>query len=61
MIGDTVGDIRAGKEAGVRTAAVTWGYQQRDLLSKEVPDRLLDQPKELLALVCGQGRFFSSA
>jgi phosphoglycolate phosphatase len=52
MIGDTVGDIRAGKEAGVRTAAVTWGYQQRDLLSKELPDCLLDQPTELLAIVC---------
>jgi phosphoglycolate phosphatase-like HAD superfamily hydrolase len=51
MIGDTVGDIRAGKEAGVRTAAVTWGYQQRDLLLKEAPDCLLDQPKELLYIV----------
>jgi phosphoglycolate phosphatase len=54
MIGDTVGDIRAGKEAGVRTAAVTWGFQQRDLLIKEAPDCLLDHPNELHSIVRGQ-------
>jgi len=50
MIGDTVGDIRAGKEAGVRTAAVTWGFQPRELLLKESPDCVLDSPYELLGL-----------
>lgn len=61
MIGDTVGDIRAGKEAGVLTAAVSWGYQHRDLLIKEAPDCLLDEPKELLSIVRGQEHFRSSA
>ena len=60
MIGDTVGDIRAGREAGVQTAAVTWGFQQRDLLLKEAPDCLFDQPEELLSIVRGQGHFCSS-
>ena len=50
MIGDTIGDIRAGKQAGVRTVAVTWGFQKRDLLLKEAPDYLLDAPHELFSL-----------
>jgi len=61
MIGDTVGDIRAGREAGVLTAAVTWGFQPRDLLLKEAPDCLLDHPKELLSIARGQGHFCTSA
>lgn len=50
MIGDTVGDIRAGKEAGVRTAAVTWGYQNKNMLLRESPDHLINKPDELLSL-----------
>jgi phosphoglycolate phosphatase len=40
-IGDMVHDIRAGKKAGVRTAAVLTGYQTRDALSAESPDYVL--------------------
>ena len=53
MIGDTAGDIRAGKEAGVRTAAVTWGFQPRDLLARESPDFILDGPDDLRSMVRG--------
>ena len=42
MVGDAISDIREGKAAGVRTAAVTWGYQYRELLDAEAPDALLD-------------------
>jgi HAD superfamily hydrolase (TIGR01549 family) len=41
-IGDMVHDIRAGKKAGVRTAAVLTGYQTRDALSAEKPDYILN-------------------
>ncbi|TVQ27736.1 MAG: HAD family hydrolase [Spirochaetaceae bacterium] len=51
MIGDTIGDVRAGKQAGVRTVAVTWGYQSRDLLLREAPDLIVDRPQELLSVV----------
>ncbi len=51
MIGDTRGDIRHGHAAGVRTAAVTWGYQSRDTLAKEAPDYLVDSPAELLRVL----------
>lgn len=50
MIGDTVGDIRAGKQAGVQTVAVTWGFQSHDLLARELPDHLVERPEELLSL-----------
>ncbi len=51
MIGDTRGDIRHGRAAGVRTAGVTWGYQSRATLAKEAPDYIVDSPGELLRLV----------
>lgn len=50
MIGDTLGDITAGQQAGVRTVAVTWGFQPGDLLMQASPDSLVDTPRELLAL-----------
>ncbi len=56
MTGDTIGDIRAGKRAGVQTVAVTWGFQARDLLARESPDHLVDHPKEILAIAIGHMR-----
>lgn len=55
MIGDTRGDIRHGKAAGVRTIAVTWGYQTRQTLEREHPHHLVDSPEELLALLEERG------
>lgn len=51
MIGDTRGDIRHGRTAGVRTVGVTWGYQTRATLMKEGPDFIVDSPGELLRLL----------
>jgi phosphoglycolate phosphatase len=51
MIGDTRGDIRHGKAAGVRTVAVTWGYQKRQSLEQEAPDYFVDSPRELLEVL----------
>ncbi|MCP4117921.1 MAG: HAD hydrolase-like protein [Desulfobacteraceae bacterium] len=50
MIGDAVSDIRQGKLARVKTVAVTWGFQSRDLLIAERPDLLADTPMDLLTL-----------
>ena len=50
MIGDTRGDIRHGRAAGVRTVAVTWGYQSRATLAVENPDFIVDSPDALLQL-----------
>jgi len=50
MVGDAISDIRQGKSAGVGTIAVTWGYQDRELLAREEPDFVLDRPDELLTI-----------
>ena len=49
-IGDTVGDIKEGKQAGVITVAVTWGWHPRERLLAANPDFLIDTPEELLKL-----------
>ncbi len=51
MIGDTRGDIRHGRSAGVRTVGVTWGYQTRATLAEEDPDFIVDSPRELCQLL----------
>lgn len=47
MIGDAISDIREGKRAGVRTAAVTWGYQPEPVLAAERPDRIVRRVADL--------------
>lgn len=40
MVGDTLADIGAGKAAGLKTYAVTWGTQSAATLSSAEPDAL---------------------
>ena len=47
FIGDEVRDIEAGKKAGVKTIAVSWGYNTSEALRKERPDYLVDSTDEL--------------
>jgi len=49
-IGDTTGDIKEGKIAGIITVGVTWGFHSRDALKAENPDYLFSKPSELLSL-----------
>jgi len=49
-VGDTTGDIKEAKMAGVRTIAVTWGWHSREKLEVARPDYLIDTPEELLNL-----------
>jgi len=51
MVGDAMSDIRQGKAAGVRTIAVTWGYQDKVLLEQEHPDFIIDNPADLIKIV----------
>jgi phosphoglycolate phosphatase len=46
-IGDTVGDMKEGKHAGVKTVAVCWGYHDKKDLAACKPDFLLEKVKEL--------------
>ena len=50
-VGDSIHDMRSGRAAGVRTAAVLWGPFGRGELEGAEPDYWLERPGELLALV----------
>jgi len=47
-VGDELRDIKASRKAGIRVAAVTWGFNSRESLASEKPDYLLDHPQEFL-------------
>ena len=49
-VGDSIHDMRSGRAAGVRTAAVLWGPFGRSHLEGAQPDYWLEKPEELLAL-----------
>jgi pyrophosphatase PpaX len=54
-VGDSIHDMRSGRAAGVRTAAVLWGPFGRSHLEGAQPDYWLATPGELLELVREQG------
>lgn len=51
MIGDAASDLKQGKLAGVRTVAVTWGFQSRERLLQEQPEFIIDSPDQLVEIV----------
>ena len=46
-VGDTSGDIYAGKKAGLKTAGISWGFQNKEKLAQAKPDFLIDDIKEI--------------
>lgn len=51
IIGDSLPDILAGKKAGITTAAVTYGFNTAEKLSRENPDYLFSTLNELLQAI----------
>jgi phosphoglycolate phosphatase len=47
-IGDTAGDVREARQAGVHPIAVTWGWHSRERIMAAYPDFIADSPAELL-------------
>ena len=47
FVGDTPIDIHTGRAAGMKTAAVSWGFRSSSELIKEQPDFLINHPSEL--------------
>ena len=47
MIGDTKADVMAGKNAGIDTIAVTYGYEKIDILRNVKPTYMIDNLKTL--------------
>jgi phosphoglycolate phosphatase-like HAD superfamily hydrolase len=50
-IGDETRDMEAAKEVGVKTVAVTWGFNSEKALLERQPDYLIRQPRDLVALL----------
>lgn len=47
FIGDTDYEVWCGKEIGMKTIAVTWGYQTRQMLKQANPDFIVGSLKEM--------------
>ena len=50
FIGDSDVDVKTGKNSGMTSVAVTWGYRDRDKLEALSPDFIADTPSELEAI-----------
>lgn len=50
-VGDMTHDIKSGKQAGVITIGISWGYKPADILAQANPDHIIDDIKELESLV----------
>ena len=50
-VGDEDRDIIAAKKAGIKTIAVTWGFNSKEKLSRENPDYLVDSPMQILEVL----------
>jgi len=50
-VGDETRDVEAARKAGVKTIAVTWGFNGEKILKKQKPDYLARKPEELIALL----------
>jgi pyrophosphatase PpaX len=55
-VGDSVHDVAAGRAAGMRTIAVTWGPFDREDLVAAGPDHLADRPENVVAAVLSCSR-----
>ena len=51
MVGDSLSDIRAAKEASVTSIAVTWGHQSLEHLLRGNPDHVVRFPQELIEVI----------
>ena len=46
-IGDSEVDVKTGKNTGLKTIAVTWGFRDRDFLEETEADYIVDSVEEL--------------
>lgn len=51
FITDTLGDIEEAHKAHVPTIAITWGLHKKETLLKGNPEKIIDDPRELISVV----------
>jgi phosphoglycolate phosphatase len=47
FIGDTDVDIKTGKNAGMKTVGVLWGFRERDELERAGADYIAEKPMDI--------------
>jgi phosphoglycolate phosphatase-like HAD superfamily hydrolase len=47
MVTDTTSDLRAANSAGVKSIAVTWGFENKQRLQQTKPDEIVENPENL--------------
>lgn len=52
-IGDTATDMQTGKNAGLFTIGVLWGFRDREELEESNADRIVSHPSEIVEIVRG--------
>jgi phosphoglycolate phosphatase-like HAD superfamily hydrolase len=50
IVGDSLSDVHAAREAGVKSIVVSWGHQSLGRLVEAVPDHVVRLPKELIEI-----------
>ena len=45
--GDSEVDMKCGKNSGIFTVGCSWGFRSREILEKESPNLIIDDPKEI--------------
>lgn len=53
FVGDTVSDIVACRNAGIKIIAATWGYHSKARLKKAKPDFVADRPQDIIKILEG--------
>ena len=51
MIGDTVYDIKMGKNAKIKTIGATWGYNNKEELNRADADHIINDPRKLVKIM----------
>jgi len=51
MVGDSLSDVLAAKEASVTSIAVTWGHQSLENLLRGNPDYVVSSPRHLIEII----------
>ncbi|MBN1409506.1 MAG: HAD-IA family hydrolase [Spirochaetales bacterium] len=51
-IGDEIRDIIAARKSGIKIVAVTWGYNDVEVLKDNNSDFIIKEPEELVGIVC---------
>ena len=51
MVGDSLSDVLAAKEASATSIAVTWGHQSLEILMRGNPDYVVSSPGDLIEIV----------